>query len=180
MTQQDGIKTHSTKNNILLESLFYYYNNSTNMQHLVEVLNEKSCISLRLIDWFVTKYSKINNIEYIWNNYNFNVFNSYKNQLKAYSKKQMDPFCRHKRVSLESNQSTIVTTCGQMNFFKWAIENGIFKYVMDNFNIIDIAMKTENKMSSKKNLPIFELKKKKKFTRKVFSTSTVPITIFFD
>ena len=174
------METQISKNEILLKSLHEYYKNDINMESLVEVLNDKSCLSLRLIDWFVTKYSKNNNTEYIWENKNFNVFNSYKSQLKAYSKKQMDPFCRRQRVSLSSNGKSITTTCGQMNFFKWAIENGILKYVVENYTNIDNAMKTENKFFSKKKNYNQNLSEKRKITKKVFTSTNVPVTVFFD
>ena len=173
-----------TKKDILLKSLYEYYTNCINMEYLVEILKDKSCVSLRLIDWFVTKYSKYNNTEYIWNNKNFNVFNSYKSQLKAYSKKQMDPFCRRQRVSLSSNDMSIITTCGQMNFFKWAIENGILKYVVENYTKIDLSMKTENKYNSKKKIQNVgekgEKGEKRKITKKVITNTKVPVTVFFD
>ena len=167
-----------TKQDILLHSLYKYYNKELNMKYFTEVLNDKSCLSLRLIDWFVTKYSKSNNIEYIWNDYTFNVFNSYKSELKAYSKKQMDPFCRRERIYLNSNGISITTTCGQMNFFKWAIENGILNYVINNYKQIELSMKNENKKKSKKNFS--KNNDNKKYTKKVFSTSNAPVTIYFD
>jgi hypothetical protein len=175
-----SIGVRASKNEILLKSLYEYYKNEINMESLIEILNDKSCLSLRLIDWFVTKYSKNNNTEYIWGKNNFNVFNSYKSQLKAYSKKQMDPFCRRQRVSLSSNGKSITTTCGQMNFFKWAIENGILKYVVDNYTSIDIAMKAENKYNSKKKFSSHQFCEKRRITKKVFNSTNVPVTVFFD
>ena len=174
----ENSETSTSKNQILLKSLYGYYKKELNMQYLIEVLNAKSCLSLRLIDWFVTKYCRNNNTEYIWDKKNFNVFNSYKSQLKAYSKKQMDPFCRNKRVFLKSQGHCLETTCGQMNFFKWAIENGILKYVVENYRKIDSAMKVENKFNSKKK--ISNHIEKRKITKKVFTNTPVPVTVFFD
>ena len=61
-----------------------------------------SKISLRVIDHFITNYSKKNRITYnlIENNQVqiFNVNASYKSQLKAYNKKYFDPFCRRERI----------------------------------------------------------------------------------
>ena len=48
----------------------------------------------------------------------FNVYNSYKSQLKAYSKKRFDPFCRRERLDIEINGHHINTTVGQLNFFR--------------------------------------------------------------
>ena len=48
---------------VLLTSLHNYYKNEKNMKKLLEVINENK-VSLRIIDWFVTNYSKKNNIYY--------------------------------------------------------------------------------------------------------------------
>ena len=63
-----------------------------------------------------------------------NVFLNYKAQLKAYSKKYFDPFCRRNRINYKQSLST---TIGQLNFFKWAIENHIISYIQDNIEDIE-------------------------------------------
>jgi predicted N-acyltransferase len=139
------------KQNLLLGSLVKYYENPQNMEAFVEILRDKSSISLRLIDWFVTKYSKQNNTQYDWQQKTFHVYINYRSQLKAYSKKQMDPFCRRERVQLAHHGIEIVTTIGQMNFFRWAIENGVIKYICENYKSLENVMKAENKTLTKKN-----------------------------
>lgn len=144
--------THS----ILLESLYTYYDNKQNMNKLIEILEEDNKISLRIIDWFVTNYSKKNNIYYsIFQTPNkkktfisennklfkqFNTYHSYKSQLKSYSKKKFDPFCRRDRIKFKLGDKELETTVGQLNFFKWAIDNLIIEYIIDNFNDIEIDM----------------------------------------
>ena len=44
--------------NILLQSLDKYYNNGKNMDNFNDYVNGDKKISLRIIDWFVTNYSK--------------------------------------------------------------------------------------------------------------------------
>ena len=99
---------------LLLESLHDFFNVSYNRDKLLSVLSDDKTISLRSIDWFITNYSKKNNIYYLVysdkygnpsfddenNDYrnNMNVFHSYKSQLKAYSKKRFYPFCRRDRI----------------------------------------------------------------------------------
>ena len=101
-------------NTLLLESLHNFYVKPYNRDKLLHLLNDHESISLRSIDWFITNYSKKNNTYYIVygdkdglpsfsdidNKYrnNMNVFHSYKSQLKAYSKKKFDPFCRRDRI----------------------------------------------------------------------------------
>ena len=48
---------------------------------------------------------------------NMNVFHSYKSQLKAYSKKRFDPFCRRDRILFKmDSMHSVETTIGQLNF----------------------------------------------------------------
>ena len=143
-------------NSILLDSLYEYYDNKQNMFKLMGVLEEENKISLRIIDWFVTNYSKKHNIYYsIFQTPNkkctfikgnnklikqFNTYHSYKSQLKSFSKKKFDPFCRRDRIKFKCENREIDTTVGQLNFFKWAIDNLIIEYIKDNFNIIEMDM----------------------------------------
>ena len=53
------------KMDILLDSLHRYYDNKKNMTKLLGIIdNNENKISLRIIDWFVTNYSKKRNIYY--------------------------------------------------------------------------------------------------------------------
>ena len=49
---------YSTQNSILLENLMKFYKKSNNIDKILPIINGESKISLRLIDWFVTNYSK--------------------------------------------------------------------------------------------------------------------------
>ena len=62
----------------------------------------------------------------------FKVYEDYKLKLKAYSKKRFDPFCRWERIQVPitpNSEYSFETTIGQMNFFKWALENNIIDYI---------------------------------------------------
>ncbi len=110
-------------------------------------------VSLRIIDWFVTNYAKKNNISYFitgdTGSRQFIVYLNYKAQLKAYSKKQFDPFCRRERIEFPYNEKgdTITTTIGQLNFFRWAIENYVLNYIYENVEAIEKDMNTNLKAS---------------------------------
>jgi hypothetical protein len=133
------------KNDILMFKISNYYN-SDNINYLIKILNNSFQISLRIIDWFVTNYSKKNNINWTINNDRFVVYINYKSQLKAYSKKNFDPFCRRERIYFYYNKTDyIITTIGQLNFFKWAIENNIIEYIKENYNIIEKDMQNSLK-----------------------------------
>ena len=144
---------------LLKNSLRKFYSCNHNKKKLLSVLSNDSTISLRSIDWFITNYSKKNNTYYLIyetpnkiptfneknNHYltNMNVYHSYKSQLKAYSKQKFDPFCRRDRILFEIDDETSVeTTVGQLNFFRWAICNLILDYIENNKNIIEDDMNT--------------------------------------
>jgi hypothetical protein len=158
MTQNGARKNKLLcKQDLIIRSLKnYYYNKNEKIEKIKDIAfndtkkNNKRHVSLRIIEWFVTNYAKKYGIgwtkeETIRGNktYNqFNVFLSYKSQLNAYSKKQFDPFCRRKRIEFEYNEhgDTITTTIGQLNFFRWALENDIIKYVEENHTDIEADM----------------------------------------
>ena len=152
-------------NTLLLESLDNYYNES-NLNTLTEILNSQS-VSLRVIDWFVTNYSKKHNIEYNNNNNIVNVYISYKSQLKSYSKKFFDPFCRRNRINYKQSLST---TIGQLNFFKWALTNGIIDYVTNNYQTIESDM--NNSIIKKNKVSTNTRKKRKELSKSSYKTLT--------
>jgi hypothetical protein len=145
-----------SQNDLLMKNLKSYYSNIEHMDTMIQIINGQSHISLRIVDWFTTNYSKQyytvydvckNNDDII----RFKVFDDYKLKLKAYSKRRFDPFCRWDRISFPyKNGLHIQTTIGQLNFFKWAIENDIIKYINDNYTDIDNDMNTRNSQSNTK------------------------------
>ena len=157
------------KEDILYKSLIKFYQKNNNNNILINYLkNEK--VSLRIIDWFVTNYSKKNDVIYnIYldsngnktlnsNNLNIdntiNVFHSYKSQLKSFSKKNFDPFCRRERLPYiyNSNGDIIKTTIGQLNFFRWAINSKLIEYIKDYYEDIEKDMNNSlNLLKKNKN-----------------------------
>jgi hypothetical protein len=118
------------KQELIISSLQRFYGGRTDINEIVDLLKGTSEVSLRLIDWFVTNYSKANSTSYILNGQEFVVYMNYKNQLKAYSKKLFDPFCRRERISFQiPGYEAFLTTVGKLNFFRWALEKGILDYI---------------------------------------------------
>lgn len=123
----------------------YYDEHPDALDRLRSVLNGTSNISLRVLDWFVTNYSKKNNVSYVTaEGRHVIVYLAYKARLKAYSKKMLDPFCRWDRIAFRD----VSTTVGQMNFFAWAHEDEIFQYLETHLDEIQNDM--DARMQSKK------------------------------
>jgi hypothetical protein len=147
---------YTTQNALLLTNLLKFYEQNNNLDIMLQIINGHSKISLRIIDWFATNYAKkyftvyaINN-EYSKGSRRFKVYVDYKLKLKAYSKKRFDPFCRWDRITIPyKNGAFIQTTIGQLNFFKWAIENDIVQYIEQHYDTIEDDMNARNSTSKR-------------------------------
>jgi len=149
-----------TQNDLLTAKLltFFKRNDFEPLKIMLDVINGESAISLRIIDWFSTNYAKKNYTVYtIPENGSkperrFKVYLDYKLNLKAYSKKRFDPFCRWDRIAFPYlNNSYIQTTVGQLNFFKWAIDNQVIHYIEANYRDIEHDMNSRNSISKRKH-----------------------------
>ena len=78
------------------------------------------------------------------------VYLRYRSQLKSYNKANFDPFCRNERITGWGDNGDIITTIGQLNFFRWAIENRVLEYINDNLEDIEKDMNTNIKKNLKK------------------------------
>jgi len=184
-------------NSLLLESLHNFYARPYNRDKLLDILNN-NIISLRSIDWFITNYSKKNNSYYIiykdkednpsfdekhiYRN-NMNVFHSYKSQLKAYSKKKFDPFCRRDRILFKIDEGhSVETTIGQLNFFKWAINNKVIEYITENYINIENDMNISYNDINKKKIKDIRKKRQEisKSATRGLNTHNVKVVISFD
>lgn len=156
------LKNYSTQNDLLLHKLIKYYNKDDTLDKILPILNSSHRLSIRLIDWFVTNYSKKKFTTY--NIYKkddmnekildrrFKVFNDYKLKLKAYSKKKFDPFCRSDRIHFPYKNMYVVTTIAQLNFFKWCLENQIIQYIETHKDEIEHDMNTNNTSAKNKQM----------------------------
>ena len=129
------------RQDFIVQNLQTFYNETGNLEKITPILKGESPISLRLVDWFITNYAKKNNTSYMMGTKQFLVHFNYKRELKAYSKKLFDPFCRRDRIMFEAlNQASIMTTVGQLNFFRWFIEKKILDFIEDNRTAIEADM----------------------------------------
>ena len=149
-----------------------------NIELMIKIIESNHDISLRILDWFVSKFSKqrdkinfnINNDE------EFDIRISYDAQLKTFRKKNFDPFRRKKKFyyfyNNENKNDKILTTIGQLNFFKWVITTKILDFVKENINKINEEMKNFIIHEKKKKI-IKEKAKKKNQTIKKINTNNV-------
>ena len=169
----------SIKQNLLLEKLKLFYENKSNMNQLLDIINSTSKISLRIIDWFVTNYSKkyytilqfkdLNGVQK-----RFKVYQDYKLRLKAYSKKRFDPFCRWDRINLPYKDGTFIqTTLGQLNFFRWALENKVIDYIENNANNINNDMNKRNSTAKNKKKSEGKQTRKKREELSISAAKTI-------
>jgi hypothetical protein len=152
----------SSQDVLLLRNLMQFYETPENMDKLVDMVNAKTQISLRIVDWFVTNYAKKYYTNYVIpiktgivydtvELTKFKVYDKYKLQLKAYSKRRFDPFCRtdpfcrsEKILIPYGSDAFLETTLGQLNFFKWAIEYRVLDYIAENYEEIERDMNARN------------------------------------
>lgn len=155
---------------LLLKSLTEFYNKNSEYKLILKnIIQGNHKLSLRIIEWLVTHYSRMNNI-YYWidddkNIYNefpdnvknvrkINLYQDYRAQLKSYSKFNFDSFRRHHRITFFINNDKkdyIETTVGQLNFFRWIFNNNIITYAINYYDNIYKKMIENNSCKHKIN-----------------------------
>ena len=174
------------KEDLLLKSLLQFYKKEANISKLVRILDNKADgVSLRIIDYLCTNYSKKCDVIYYVDKTPFNLYLQYRSQLKAYSKMRFDPFRRHQRIHITVPESVVKggkleTTVAQLNFFKWAIENKVIEYISNQ----DVLKKVESHMNSScKKQKANKIPEKPLITKKVVSASAkrhnINVTVTF-
>ena len=159
----------------VLYRLERFYGNAEQFGRVKDILEGNSIISLRLMDWFVTNYAKKYNISYMRGDRHVVVYLAYKSHLKAYSKKMFDPFCRWKRIKFHD----LETTVGQLNFFEWAIQDGVLDYIAKHHK--DIHDDMEARLHEEKE--VGPAKKRHELSRSATNSlkhHNVRVTVKFD
>jgi hypothetical protein len=155
-------KFTSKEKDILEKNKKFFSADQKYIQEMLDIIDGKSDISIRVLDWFVANYSKKKNTAYkikingVDNIFNVNI--EYKNQLNGYSKQYFDPFCRKKKIIYSyknknwGSEINFVSSIGQLNFFQWAIRNKVIKYVQMHLKEIENDMKETSKLNKEKKL----------------------------
>jgi len=183
------MSAYTTQNSLLLQNLLAFYEIGDNMETMLNIINGESRISLRIVDWFATNYAKQKFTVYdLDNGTRFKVYTDYKLKLRAYSKKRFDPFCRWDRINIPYKEGKCIqTTLGQLNFFKWALENDVIKYIRENYGDIENDMNNRNSTSKRRTATSSSGQKTRKkreelsvSASKSIKKETVSIEIKFD
>ena len=137
-----NVLSHDQKQEQLLFSniLQYFTDHPHALTKVLTILKRKEggkSTSLTLLDWVVTRFARSHFVQYTHpvTGEMHNVYEDYQLQLKAFSKKRSDPFCRSERYRLyigPEKDDYIVTSTRQLNFFRFVIERGILDYVEAN------------------------------------------------
>jgi hypothetical protein len=109
----------------------WYSRDAERQKQLDRIVKGNAEFSLREIDWFVTNYCARNPVVYTLPSSEkvVDVHNEYREVLRSFHKRQFDAF---KRKGADPSEAAL----RQMNFFRWAIENGVVDYVRLNADAI--------------------------------------------
>ena len=136
-----------------MNSILEFYRDEENFNQFLQFIQKKSDTALRTLDWFATNYTKLRKV----NINGVDIQSDYRQQLKAYQKEYFDPFKRKTRIKLNwkvvngnrlfnwkiiekekekdkkvDKENTIITTIGQLNFFRWIIKRNILNFITEN------------------------------------------------
>lgn len=146
----ESSESTDTRINKYMSMLDEFYNNldDNTIYKIIDIINRRSKISLRLIEWVVSKYSQNHVIEIYSNDGSpMNIYNSYHIKTKVYEKKYFDLFRRVNVITYKfknNDNMKIETTISQLNFFKWLLENNIFWYIEENRDKLSKLMSSDN------------------------------------
>ena len=174
-----------TRLSLLMKSLTEFYKEHVYVQQIQNIVDQNSIISLRILDWFITNYSKKYRTMIPVGDSQLDVYMNYKLMLKSFSKKAFDPFCRKNKILFYyTDNDFIETSCGQLCFFRWCFENKILEYVKNNLQVIEKDMKESLKMKKAVNDDPEANKKKRQplsiSAARSISKSNIKYTLKFD
>jgi hypothetical protein len=152
-----------SQQNWLLSELLVFYQNKEYLEIVKKIVNREFTVSpssvpsgkkvsIRIVNWFVTNYAKQHFTVYENEGDRFFVWTRFRSAEDGYSKEMFDPYCRKDRIIIPYDETTqIVTTIGQLNFFKWAIVNKVIDYIVANYDEItrdmNLRLSPKNKHS---------------------------------
>lgn len=160
-----------SQQNWLLSELLIFYQNKEYLEIVKKIVNREFTVpslknenlstkkvSIRIVNWFVTNYAKQHFTVYENAGERFFVWTRFRSAEDGYSKEMFDPYCRKDRIIIPYDETTqIVTTIGQLNFFKWAIVNKVIDYIVENYDDITKDMNLRLTQKNKHSITVDSL-----------------------
>lgn len=152
-----GLEDVKNPDQLLMNSLVRFYQKSDNLERIIPIINRESKVSLRVIEWFITTYARDRCVMCpMYSNNKIvgytQVYINYKSTLKSFRGRHFGIFKRSDKILLDwGSDSKLITTIGQLNFFKWAIETQILQFIEKNYTFIWNKLKEskEDKLCTK-------------------------------
>lgn len=139
----------SRSDEVLLESVLEWFNeNPFHVNTFISIVKRKNGMSLRVIDWLVTNFSKTHSITINSHGIPRDLYRDYHKNLSSLNKCNFDPFCRRQKLKIvlfEKEERS--TTVGQLTFFRWFCKNNVISYLEKNKKLIEDHMKFSEKRS---------------------------------
>lgn len=105
----------------------------------------------RLIDYFVTRHCRDNNVTILRDNAFVNVYFSYKQQLKSFHKKLFNLFSNTNRITIAFADGTEHThSVCYWNFVRWLIAEGIIQYMVTIYREMEIQYAARRRLCDRK------------------------------
>lgn len=137
------------KNEILVEVTQYF--NLSKFMLILPIIMCEDIMTMSAINYTVTNYTKDFSSYIMKDGKALYIHKSYKRKLNKDGKDLFDPFCRETKFPYYyDDDKYVVTTVGQLNFYKWALDIGLLDFIRENFDDIILHMKRKAKKS--KNL----------------------------
>ena len=143
----------------LLRELLEFYKNPEYLEIVKKIVNREFItskskkISIRIVNWFVTNYAKQYFTVYENQDERFFVWTRFRSAEDGYSKEMFDPYSRKDRIIIPYDETTkLITTIGQLNFFKWAILNKVIDYIIEHYDDITNDMTNRLTVKNKSNV----------------------------
>ena len=133
----------SRKDTVLLDSVLQWYNaDKSRVKTFSDIVNHRNGLSLRIIDWLITNFSKAFSVAIESEGLPRNLRKDYHKNLTAHNKKNFDPFARRRRIHIVLFQrEQRVSTIGQLNFFRWFLSKDLVDFLLHNKSLIEKHMK---------------------------------------
>jgi hypothetical protein len=135
----------------LNQLVVYFSGSEANFRKMHEALTSTSAPSLRMLEYLCTVKGREGLIVVGQDGRRVVVDTMYKNSMRSLGKRNFDPFRRNSKnlVTLQMHGKKLVTTHGQLAFFKSIILCGIYAYAVENRLQIDDDMRSHKPIERK-------------------------------